>query len=397
MGQRDRGQTAPRARRFALFVVAALALTVTAAPSVAQTAPADQDAAEAAKAEEVDAASDNVDALTASLDALNAQVKDQQAQVDAANQQLVAAQDEVVAAAADVAEAEAKVAEVEVEVQAMAVETFVGGGDGNGEAVLFSVDDPTKALRMETMRLEATQSDLDVVDELRLAQDDLEARKADADAAQVAAENAKASSDEQLLKLQNDQQAQQETVDAAEARLDQLLSEQAALRAIGADLDTDVSGLSGSLARAPRAPASSGGSPPTLVTDSDIALAGNGIYVHVSIVGDVQRLLADAAAAGLDLGGGGYRSPESQIAVRKSNCGTSSYAIYQMPASQCRPPTARPGSSMHEQGKAIDFTSGGSLIRSRSGAAWNWLVANAANYGLYNLPSEPWHWSVNGR
>jgi hypothetical protein len=24
------------------------------------------------------------------------------------------------------------------------------------------------------------------------------------------------------------------------------------------------------------------------------------------------------------------------------------------------------------------------------------LRANAANYGLYNLPSEPWHWSVSG-
>ncbi|MFV0259958.1 MAG: D-alanyl-D-alanine carboxypeptidase family protein [Acidimicrobiales bacterium] len=397
MRQRDRGQPAPRARRLALFVLAFVGLLATSSPSGAQSGAGDQARQEEAKAAEVDAASTDVDTLTASLDALNAQVKEQQAQVDAANQQLAAAQDEAEAASADVDEAAAKVAQVELEVQAMAVETFVDGGDAGGEAVLFGVDDPTKALRMETLRVEATQSDADVVDDLRLAQDDLEARKADADAAQVAAEDAKASSDEQLLQLQTDQQSQQEAVDAAEARLDQLLSEQAALRAIGDDLDTDVSGLSGALARAPRAPASGGGSAPTLVTSADIALAGNGISVHVSIVGDVQRLLADASAAGLDLGGGGYRSPDSQIAVRRSNCGTSTYAIYEMPASQCRPPTARPGTSMHEQGKAIDFTSGGSLIRSRSGAAWNWLAANAANYGLYNLPSEPWHWSVNGR
>ena len=52
---------------------------------------------------------------------------------------------------------------------------------------------------------------------------------------------------------------------------------------------------------------------------------------------------------------------------------------------------------MHEQGKAIDFTYNGSLIRSRSGAGWAWLRDNAARYGLQNLPSEPWHWSVNGR
>ena len=43
-------------------------------------------------------------------------------------------------------------------------------------------------------------------------------------------------------------------------------------------------------------------------------------------------------------------------AVRRANCGSSNYAIYQMPASACSPPTARPGTSMHEQGLAIDFT-----------------------------------------
>jgi hypothetical protein len=29
-------------------------------------------------------------------------------------------------------------------------------------------------------------------------------------------------------------------------------------------------------------------------------------------------------------------------------------------------------------------------------ACFNWLQTNAASYGLYNLPSEPWHWSTNG-
>ena len=51
---------------------------------------------------------------------------------------------------------------------------------------------------------------------------------------------------------------------------------------------------------------------------------------------------------------------------------------------------------MHEQGLAIDFTQGGrALTRGSSGYAW--LRRNAASYGFYNLPSEPWHWSVNGR
>jgi LAS superfamily LD-carboxypeptidase LdcB len=51
---------------------------------------------------------------------------------------------------------------------------------------------------------------------------------------------------------------------------------------------------------------------------------------------------------------------------------------------------------MHERGLAIDFTSGRSVIRSRSSPAFRWLSAHAASYGLHNLRSEPWHWSTNG-
>jgi hypothetical protein len=109
----------------------------------------------------------------------------------------------------------------------------------------------------------------------------------------------------------------------------------------------------------------------------------------------VERLLADANDAGITMCGYGYRDPADQIAIRRANCGTSNYAIYQAPSSYCSPPTARPGTSMHEQGLAIDFTVGGGTIGSTS-AAYRWLKANAANYGLYNLAGEPWHWSVDG-
>jgi len=119
--------------------------------------------------------------------------------------------------------------------------------------------------------------------------------------------------------------------------------------------------------------------------------------VHGAIADNIGRRRADAGAGGGPLAGGGYRDPAGQIAVRRNNCGTSDYAVYQMPASSCRPPTARPGTSQHERGLAIDFTYNGRIIGSRSGPAWNWLSANAASYGLYNLPSEPWHWSTTGR
>ena len=87
--------------------------------------------------------------------------------------------------------------------------------------------------------------------------------------------------------------------------------------------------------------------------------AGGSVQVAGDISGSVERLLTDAAEAGISMCGYGYRDPADQIAVRRANCGTSSYAIYQAPSSYCSPPTARPGTSMHEQGLAIDFTSGG--------------------------------------
>ncbi|WP_420625984.1 M15 family metallopeptidase [Candidatus Poriferisodalis sp.] len=128
---------------------------------------------------------------------------------------------------------------------------------------------------------------------------------------------------------------------------------------------------------------------------SDLAWVG-GIRVHVSIANKVQDLLEHAARDGIRLTGGGYRSAASQIALRRAHCGTSQWAIYQKPAYQCRPPTARPGRSMHERGLAIDFQHNGRSIGSRNSTAFRWLKANAKTYGLYNLPSEPWHWSTNG-
>lgn len=65
------------------------------------------------------------------------------------------------------------------------------------------------------------------------------------------------------------------------------------------------------------------------------------------------------------------------------------------------PRAARPGTSMHEWGLAIDFRCAGRdgrvLPMAQNGACFNWMRQNAAKYGVYNLPSEPWHWSSNGR
>lgn len=112
--------------------------------------------------------------------------------------------------------------------------------------------------------------------------------------------------------------------------------------------------------------------------------------VHTCLAGNLDRMFDAAAAAGHNFTGSGWRDPNQQIALRRQNCGTSYYAIYQMPASQCTPPTAIPGTSRHERGLAVDLSTG------LSTSAFNWLKANASRYGLYNLPSERWHWSTDG-
>jgi LAS superfamily LD-carboxypeptidase LdcB len=122
-----------------------------------------------------------------------------------------------------------------------------------------------------------------------------------------------------------------------------------------------------------------------------------GLRVHESIAHDVGLLLDAAEADDIDLDGYGYRTNTQQIALRRRHCGSSDYEIYEKPPSECSPPTARPGSSRHQAGLAIDFTYRGRIITSRSSPAFEWLDDNAGRFGLRNLPSEPWHWSVDGR
>ena len=131
----------------------------------------------------------------------------------------------------------------------------------------------------------------------------------------------------------------------------------------------------------------------------EVATVG-GIEVATTIAGPVRRLLAAAAADGVRLGGWGYRSYARQVQLRAQNCGPTYYDVYVAPSSACSPMTARPGSSMHEQGLAIDFYrkgANGEVLSIAGTRAFTWLSKHADTYGLHNLPSEPWHWSTNGR
>jgi D-alanyl-D-alanine carboxypeptidase len=117
-----------------------------------------------------------------------------------------------------------------------------------------------------------------------------------------------------------------------------------------------------------------------------------GTTVHRSVAYAYRRMVDDAKAAGISISGGGFRTKQRQIELRKINgCPD----VWTAPASSCRVPTAIPGRSLHEIGMAVDITSGGRSLTSRS-PAFKWLQAHADEYGFVNLPSEPWHWSITG-
>jgi len=117
-----------------------------------------------------------------------------------------------------------------------------------------------------------------------------------------------------------------------------------------------------------------------------------GTTVNRIVAYPYKRMVDDAKKAGISISGGGFRTKQRQIELRKINgCPD----VWTAPASSCRVPTAIPGRSLHEIGLAIDITSGGRSLTSTS-AAFKWLKIHADEYGFVNLPSEPWHWSITG-
>ncbi len=115
------------------------------------------------------------------------------------------------------------------------------------------------------------------------------------------------------------------------------------------------------------------------------------ISVNAFIADEVNGLLTKSgqpAPTGLGrvLVGGAFRTMQQQKDLWNSaQC-----------YNRCKWPVADPGYSNHQMGLAIDFANIG--ISDRGNPKYIWLnrAENAKAYGLKNLPSEAWHWSVNG-
>ena len=367
----------------------------------------EQQAAQAAK---LDALKANDQQVTHAIGALQANVKSHQVKLVQANQRSAAAEQELADAQTAEAAKAAHLADTQAAAHGFALQAYVSPSD-ELDAVMGAADGDGP-YRAGLASLQASQF-AQALDELAAAQADLSTARAAAERAAKRADQRKADAAAQLQNLQQVLGQQQQLSDQIDNRLDDALAEADSLQSLDAQLAGQIRAqqavvaaqLQAARQAAEQAASSSGISLPPPGSGRSVASpAGTiavttvgGITVNVSIAGQVAALLRDAAAAGIILGGGSYRSADAQIAVRRNNCGPTSYDIYQKPSSQCRPPAARPGQSMHEQGLAIDFTCNGALIATRSGPCWNWLARNAGRYGLLGNSREAWHWSTNGR
>jgi len=330
--------------------------------------------------------------VTQALQALEANVATQEASLAGARR--AAASAEARLATAQVAEAAtareiSRLREATVDLR---VRAFVGRSDAvPGLEPILRSGDLDKAVRGRTL-VDAVLGDAaDLDDRLRAAQEDLTAARQMAEQAATEAREQKAEITGRLdqVKAARDQQAK--FADAVDARIESGLAEAASLAQLDQRFADEITRQQQELARRNRA--GTGNRSVSVPPAGNVPLRNvRGIWVHESMASELEALLGSASSDGFALGGGGYRNPADQRRLREANCPDPDSS----PASSCSPPTARPGQSMHERGLAVDFTYQGRIISSRSSPAYRWLAANAGRFGLKNLPSEPWHWSVNG-
>lgn len=360
----------------------------------------------AAQAVKVDAANVDFEVLAQALDDINGLVDIQEARLADANQAVRSAEAQVVSAERREAEIAAEVDILHDEVADLAVASFTGESGQNGEdltALLLS-DDPSEAARRRSLVEFQTGSLSDGIDRLRSLIAEAEVVSEQRRVAVQAAIDGKIEAESRATELQASMDAQLELVMAAELRLEARLAEAAVLEEQDSEKAAEIKRQEEVIAsrirqeaarRAAEIAAANQPARPPVATPDEITTV-QGISVHKSIATKVDQLLRAARSDGVDLSGWGYRSNVKQIELRQQHCGTSDYAVWDMPASSCQPPTARPGQSMHERGLAIDFTYNGGSMTSRSNPGFVWLANNAHRWGFVNLPSEPWHWSTTG-
>lgn len=329
--------------------------------------------------------------VEAALAAIESNVRAQQARL--ADAERAAREAEVRQADARAAEAAVarRVDDLRTELRRAAVDAYI---NGQGDLVDLPGEpsrDLAAELRKRTLADVVVATADDTQDRLRASQEDLTLARAAAEQATVEARDRREAASSRLSTVTAARNQQVAFAAKVDQRIESRLAEAASLARLDQQLSATIQRQQEALARRNTArPGVVGRSAPV---SSNVPLRNvRGIYVHESMADQLESLLAAADADGVPLSGAGYRDSADQRRLRQANCPDPERS----PASSCRPPTARPGQSMHERGLAVDFTYQGRIISSRSSPGFRWLNANARRFGLYNLPSEPWHWSTNG-
>lgn len=353
----------------------------------------------AAAAVRVDAATADFETVAQALDDINALVDLHEAKLADAEQAVRSAEQLVVQAEARRLAIDAEVVEIKDLVAQLAVSSFTGETGENGEdltAFLLS-DDPTEAVRRRSLVEFQTGNLGDALDRMRVLETEAEQVEVD----RVRAVEAAVVNRTEAISRRRDLDAavddQTELVLDVEARLESRLAEASYIDELDAEAAAQIRAQEEVIAKRIREEAARkaaaeaarrAAAAPKPASGEDIVEA-EGFYVHSSVQDQVSRMISDARSAGVRLSGYSYRSPQRTAELRVINgCPD----VYTSSPSSCRIPTARPGQSMHERGLAIDFQSCW-----RGSECFVWLSNNASKYGYYNLPSESWHWSTNGR
>lgn len=401
--------TGTRLRRVLAVVLAVAALT----PSIGRAQEPDPGATEQERDEvrareaevviEIDALEAQDAEVRAALAEIERNVAQQRSELQEAERVQAQGEAELAQATQAVTDAQRRIDDLNEQADRLVVDSFVNPPSDYALEPLRAGSMTDAAVIQAVLQMQGKR-DADVLELLAQAHDSLEVELAKKEDAAAEAKQAQEAAARELDDVEAALGQQQAFAADLEERLNARLAEAESLRTLDAALSDrlaqEQAALAAQLAAAAQPPAQDVA--PSQIAPAPGGLAtvtcpvGGSITVAGSISGNVQALLNDAAADGVMLCGGGYRDPQEQIQLRMAHCGTSNYAIYEMPASQCSPPTAIPGTSMHEQGLAIDFTCNGGGTVSTGDECWDWLQANAVGYGLYNLPGESWHWSTNG-
>ena len=333
--------------------------------------------------------------VQAAIAALDDQIQAQEAEIADIEADLERATADLAAAQADEDRAVARIDGLQANIADFAIRSYVGAGSDNGTdpmTAILGATDPQQAAERRAFSDFASARGADMLDELDAAREALTLAREAAQEQQrhiAGAQLAAGALLEELEQTQADKEAFQEEL---ALRIESALGEVASLQELDAELSAEI--LERQQAIIAAAGMAGGGPSGPVPVPGDIPLATvGGITVYAGIADQLSALLSAARSDGLTLTGSGYRDPRRQIELRRQNCGSSNYAIYQASPGSCSPPTARPGTSNHERGLAVDFRS----CSTRGTACYQWLAVNAARFGFYNLPSEPWHWSTNGR